>query len=334
MENELRELTGELKAAVADAARRGWDVVALRRYIRRRGSARIAALLDYLDGEAGAAGGGVAAWAERYRLSVSQARAEVDEARFWIGIVREMPRFDQAAANDIDPGLLNKVRALLAKAESTDFPAESDALTDKAHELMQRHSIDQALLSGGRPGDVRAHRVLIDDPYARARYILLSGIAQASGCRAIWWQEYGWAVVCGLPGDLAATELLYASLLVQALSSLSAAAVDGDDPPARKAAFRRAFVVAFARRVTARLHDLARTRTAEISHERGIDLLPVLASREAAVEAAIKATSPNVTTMSTRVSDARGWVAGTAAGDRATIATQPALPDLPGQLTA
>jgi hypothetical protein len=249
-------------------------------------------------------------------------------------VVGDLPRFDAPATGDIDPGVLNKVRALLAKAESTDYPAEADALTEKAHDLMQRHSIDRALLAGGLPGRVQARRILIDDPYAKARFIMLSGIARASGCKAIWWQDYGWAVVCGLPGDLGATELLYSSLLVQALTGLAAAPIDPHEQPARKAAFRRAFMMGFGRRIALRLEALAEARTTEISQERGVDLLPVLASRQAAVDAAVKATSPNVSTISARISDARGWVAGAAAGDRATIATQPSLPDLPGQLTA
>jgi hypothetical protein len=79
---------------------------------------------------------------------------------------------------------------------------------------------------------------------------------------------------------------------------------------------------------------LADARATEIGHERGVDLLPVLASRQQAVKAAMAAISPNTETMSASTSDARGWAEGTLAGNRATIATQPTLPDLPGQLTA
>ena len=39
---------------------------------------------------------------------------------------------------DLPDGLLDKVRALLAKAESTRFEAEADAFTAKAQELMAR----------------------------------------------------------------------------------------------------------------------------------------------------------------------------------------------------
>ncbi|HEY0696309.1 MAG TPA: DUF2786 domain-containing protein, partial [Micromonospora sp.] len=47
---------------------------------------------------------------------------------------------------DLDQRMLGRVRALLAKAESTDFPEEADAFTAKAQELMARHRIDHALL--------------------------------------------------------------------------------------------------------------------------------------------------------------------------------------------
>ena len=42
--------------------------------------------------------------------------------------------------------LAAKVRALLAKAESTTFEAEAEALFAKAHQLMVRNAIDEAVL--------------------------------------------------------------------------------------------------------------------------------------------------------------------------------------------
>ncbi|WP_017570470.1 DUF2786 domain-containing protein, partial [Nocardiopsis halotolerans] len=47
----------------------------------------------------------------------------------------------------VDQGKLARVRALLAKAESTEFPSEAEALSARAQELMARHSIDRALLA-------------------------------------------------------------------------------------------------------------------------------------------------------------------------------------------
>jgi Protein of unknown function (DUF2786) len=47
----------------------------------------------------------------------------------------------------LDPKMLGRVRALLAKAESTEFPEEADAFTEKAQELMTRYSIDVAMVA-------------------------------------------------------------------------------------------------------------------------------------------------------------------------------------------
>ena len=84
--------------------------------------------------------------------------------------------------------MLERVRALLAKAESTTFPEEAEALTAKAQELMARHAIDQAVLDAGSNGGsagVVGWRIGIDDPYAAAKSILLYRIAVANRCRGV-----------------------------------------------------------------------------------------------------------------------------------------------------
>jgi hypothetical protein len=42
--------------------------------------------------------------------------------------------------------IIDRIRGLLAKAESTDFNEEDEAFLDKATELMARHRITEALL--------------------------------------------------------------------------------------------------------------------------------------------------------------------------------------------
>jgi hypothetical protein len=54
--------------------------------------------------------------------------------------------------------------------------------------------------------------------------------------------------------------------------------------------------------------------------EYGDALLPVLADRTAAVEAASAAAFPDVTSRSVSVSNAAGWAAGAAAADLASLA--------------
>lgn len=58
------------------------------------------------------------------------------------------------------------MRALLAKAESTEFPQEAEALTARAQEMMARHSIDLALLEQDpeEPEAAAARRLPVDSP--------------------------------------------------------------------------------------------------------------------------------------------------------------------------
>ncbi|WP_238424813.1 DUF2786 domain-containing protein [Micromonospora parastrephiae] len=118
--------------------------------------------------------------------------------------------------------MLDRVRALLAKAESTTFPAEAEALTGKAQELIARHSIDEALLAAGSengdlPGGIR---LSTDTPYAGAKALLVQEVAAANRCEAVWSDDLGFTTVLGWPADLVAVELLYTSLLVQATAAM------------------------------------------------------------------------------------------------------------------
>ncbi len=120
--------------------------------------------------------------------------------------------------------MLVKVRALLAKAESTDFEEEAVALTAKAQELMARSAIDQAMVSGGDSSEApRGRRVGIDDPYALGRANLLAAVARANRCRSVWMDRYGFTTVFGFPSDLDIVDVLYTSLLVQAVRAMTAA---------------------------------------------------------------------------------------------------------------
>ena len=121
-----------------------------------------------------------------------------------------------------DASVLRKVTSLLAKAESTTFPDEAEALTAKAQQLMTRHAIDRAQLDAGRGDEPVAggRRLPIDDPYANARYLLLAAVAAANRCRAVLTKQWGFSTVFGDEDDLDTVELLFTSLLVQATRAM------------------------------------------------------------------------------------------------------------------
>jgi hypothetical protein len=228
----------------------------------------------------------------------------------------------------IDPKILARVRALLAKAESTTFPEEAEALTAKAQELIARHAIEAAMLEGGDgqtpPG---ARRLGVDDPYAAAKALLLSKVAEASRCRAVWDSDLGFSTVFGFPAELDAVELLYTSLLVQATAAMVAEGKRPEQRRQRSRGFRQSFLVSFASRIGERLRDTTAAVVSEASAAHGGALLPVLASRSEAVSDACAAAFPNTSVSSPGASDAAGWVAGRTAADMASLAVGKALSD-------
>jgi Protein of unknown function (DUF2786) len=127
---------------------------------------------------------------------------------------------------EVDERVLARVRALLAKAESTTFPAEAETFTAGAQALMARHSIDHAMLAAaGRVAadEPAGRRIGIDNPYEAPKATLLDAVASANRSRAVWAKELGFATVVGHPTDLDTVEVLFTSLLVQASAAMTAA---------------------------------------------------------------------------------------------------------------
>jgi hypothetical protein len=230
-----------------------------------------------------------------------------------------------------DPRVLDRVRALLAKAESTEFAEEAEALTAKAQELMARHSIDYALLaaragSTEEPGGIR---VGVDRPYEAAKSLLLQNVAAANRCRAVWHQVPGFTTIVGYPADLEAVEMLYTSLLVQATTAMVQAGTRRDAfGRSRTRSFRQSFLDAFAIRIGERLRQSTEEVSREAATEEGSsDLLPVLAAREDKVRAAAEKLFPEVRASEVRINNRDGWYSGRAAADLATLDSRKAVAD-------
>ncbi|NGO13018.1 DUF2786 domain-containing protein [Streptomyces sp. HC44] len=219
--------------------------------------------------------------------------------------------------------MLPRIRALLAKAEATGFPQEAEALTGKAQELMARHSIDEALLAARTPAADApgACRIGIDPPYETAKATLLDAVATANRCRAVWNEPLGFSTVVGFEPDLEAVELLHTSLLVQATAAMTKAEAAARASGRRRTkSFRQSFLAAYAHSIATRLTSAAETQVTA-------DLLPVLATREAAVSDRADRMFPETTTTRLRgVNDAAGWTQGAEAADRAQVEPRRQLP--------
>lgn len=220
-----------------------------------------------------------------------------------------------------DPKVTERVRALLAKAESTTFPAEAEALTAKAQELIARHAIDRALLEDGAGAGATAgvvgRRVLLDDPYASSKATLVDAIAMANRCQAVWSCELGFSTVFGHPGDLDSLELLHNSLLTQATAAMLASGSAGAHRRTRS--FRGSFLLSFAHRIGERLLEATESAVDDAREEHGESLLPVLVAQDKAVQQARDEAFPNLRRHKVTTIDPAGWAAGRVAADMAQL---------------
>ena len=234
---------------------------------------------------------------------------------------------DAGLAGLAEPGeepspTLVKIRALLAKAESTPFPAEAEAeaFTAKAQAMMTDARIDDAALratSGRATGRVSAVRIALDEPYVASKQALLVSVAAANDVRCVFHCGVDLATVVGPVGQLAHVELLFTSLLIQVQAALAAdTALAPAGSHVRSRRYRSSFIFGFALRIGRRLN----AARAAVFDAAGTDALPVLAADDRATadlfERLIGHTSPMRS--SSRL-DADGMQAGAAAADRASL---------------
>ncbi|MDQ1462940.1 MAG: hypothetical protein QOI08_4424 [Actinomycetota bacterium] len=222
-----------------------------------------------------------------------------------------------------DDPMLDRVRALLAQAESTQYEAEAETFTAKAQELMTRHAIDMAMLSSGarRAERPQTIRIGIDEPYVDAKSLLLQFVAESSRCRAVFHERFAMSSVVGFAADLDAAETLFTSLLVQAQVAMQAAASTA--PPGtrtRSRSFRTAFLMAYACRVAERLAEINRYVVADAEAETGQSITPVLAARSSVVDETVGEIFGRLRSTTVRRGfDAEGWAGGRSAADRARL---------------
>lgn len=148
-------------------------------------------------------------------------------------------------ANETTAKMLERVRALLAKAESTTFPEEADAFRAKADELMTRYSIELWQVEMAQEGTQR--RVVPEvrwfdwswwnrkaDLYRSALHEVFGDLAVHCRCRMVYakqeWRDGSLRFpVVGLPQDLDYMDLLFTHLMLDLIKK-----VDPQPEPARE----------------------------------------------------------------------------------------------------
>lgn len=227
---------------------------------------------------------------------------------------------------------LQTIRGLLAKAEATPYPDEAAAFTAKASQLMGRYAIDESAVwassderSRGQPIEIllTMHR-----PYLSPKAILVSEVAQASGCQAIRFSPPPGSAteqiaVIGFAPDVEIVETLVTSLLVQIAGAMPALQPGGLTSAETKS-WRRSFLTGFTESVAQRLRAGREAATAEsepvVVGDRSTSMEMVLADRQRDVRDDVRRRYPRLRT--TRVSpgsSVAGRSSGRFAGQRADL---------------
>ena len=199
--------------------------------------------------------------------------------------------------------LLDRVRKLLAKAEDEGCtPAEAEALTAKAADLMARYGIDRALLGAVRPETDRPadRKFGFEAPWADVKAHLLAALATALRCQCVQTQtEEGPRLhVFGYSSDLERAEILFTSLLVQMARALAKQAVPAYGNSAK--AWRRSWMLGYCAAVVARVRAAeeeavaAAGADADAAADAGSSAAVVLADRSLTVRLQVSAAYPRL----------------------------------------
>lgn len=162
-----------------------------------------------------------------------------------------------------------KVALLLAKAEGTDNPAEAEAYTAKAEELMLKHGIEEAQVQAKRPGTrpdpIIIERIYVNGTYEAATVTYGYAVAPSFHCKSYQSKgangkgHYIWLV--GHTSDVEQAAILLRSMLVQSEMAMrhwwenGGRESSGFDRATKKLA-RRQFMFGFGNGVRERLREI------------------------------------------------------------------------------
>lgn len=256
--------------------------------------------------------------------------------------------------------ILDRVQALLDKAESTTFEEEAKAYFEKAQQLLTRHALSELDLKGNAAVNdkdtVTTVCVLISEPTPAAKRVLLTGIARANNLKVVQGsskmrrddndkvpfdhytqapmrvvsadkahKHYQRIWLTGFTKDIDTALMLYTSMLIQIAREVKKANIPSYE---NKHTWTSHFIISFANVISARLRKAADTTRKEIVEEyeaQGVNVLPVLVSRDEQVKTAYEQVWQG-NLRSSRANYKRtyttGSSAGSAAGRRADIGSK------------
>lgn len=162
---------------------------------------------------------------------------------------------------------LARVRALLAKAESSEFPEEAAAFMAKAQQLIDEYAIDQATLQGLDTGTVGHEIISMSGAYTRERTFIWQAVSSVNRCELLTLSNYRSNKVTemtlvGRAHDRELVQLLAVSLELQAMRQMASldTSIAFETPVVQRRSFLRGFALEVAER-------LRRTQRETTQHE-------------------------------------------------------------------
>lgn len=222
--------------------------------------------------------------------------------------------------------VINKIRGLLAKAESTEYEAEAEALLDKATSLMASHRVSEAMLAeaGKAAEDPMVVQKVTIGTWTVSKTHLLINIGQAFGChttRESWGNKKALQVI-GHQSDVETVVALMTHLEIQLDRALLAQkGWDKGDTRRVRANFARAWCL----RVAERVEEHYATAVKEAVQDQGgssSSVALVLRDRSLETDDFFEETQgykPRYRTSNLNLTDRSAFGAGRAAGNRADI---------------
>lgn len=229
--------------------------------------------------------------------------------------------------------IIDRIRGLLAKAESSEFEEEAATFLDKATELMAKYRVDEAILAAaGKAADDPVDRAFIDlSGYHSPKGSLAVHLAEALDCHVLW--AHGAPrgakrlAIVGHVSDLGTFQALMTSLELQLdRELLKVSGYNSGDTRARRTSFANGWVSRVGRRIKAHLATAVDTAVAEAEAEDATSSVAlVLAERRDVVADKYQEfykTKPRYQTSSRGSSRYGEYAKGQAAGNRADIGTK------------
>lgn len=226
--------------------------------------------------------------------------------------------------SDTSNNYIDKVKALLAKAESTPFMEEAQALTEKAQELMAKYAITEAMLAAAKGGGDKIDRreYIVEAPYSEAKAALVFAVGHANHCEGIYWgsAQRRRIVLVGYQNDLDNVSVLLTSLLIQSANALSYSVKFEKPAGEHGKTYSNSFLHAYASRIGNRLKEANKHAVEEYEQETSQSTALVLRDRGELVKEAYTTYFPNTRTKVLQNAWSQsGASAGRSAADRASI---------------